>query len=51
MSLEGGFLFAVIDALESIIQFGVSVSKGPNEYTQYIDLWYSEDAEEKVGNF
>lgn len=48
MALEGGFLFAVVDYLESSIQFGLGISKGPNEYTQHIDLWYSEDAQEKV---
>ena len=46
--MEGGFLFAVVDYLEAGIQFGLGLSKGPNEYTQHIDLWYSEDAMEKV---
>ncbi|XP_067929692.1 collagen alpha-1(XVIII) chain-like isoform X2 [Watersipora subatra] len=41
-SLEGGFLFAVTDRLEAVIQLGVSLSKSENEYTQHIDLWYSE---------
>ena len=46
--MEGGFLFAVVDYLEAGIQFGLGLSKGLNEYTQHIDLWYSEDAMEKV---
>lgn len=41
-------MFAVVDTLESVIQFGLSISKGDNEYTQYIDLWYSENPSEKV---
>ena len=47
-TMEGGFLFAVVDYLEAGIQFGLGLSKGLNEYTQHIDLWYSEDAMEKV---
>lgn len=48
MSLRGGFLFAIVDHLESIIQFGLGISQAENEYTQHIDLWYSENPTEKV---
>lgn len=43
---EGGFLFAVMDALESVVEFGVSLSSGDNDYTQTIELWYTEQHEQ-----
>lgn len=43
---QGGFLFAVMDSLESVVEFGVSLSPGDNEYTQTIDLWYTEYQEQ-----
>jgi len=48
MTLEGGFLFAVVDSLETVVQLGLSISSGDNEYTQKINLWYSENLLENV---
>lgn len=48
---DGGFLFAVMDRLESVVEFGVSLSPGENEYTQSINLWYSESKEQVGNNF
>ena len=48
---DGGFLFAVMDRLESVIEFGVSLSPGENEYTQSIDLWYTENKEQVKYNY
>ena len=44
--IDGGFIFAVTDALESVVQFGVSLSAGVNSYTQTIELWYTEYTEQ-----
>ena len=49
--LEGGFIFAAMDRLESVIQFGVSLSAGVNDYTQTIQLWYTEYIERVSRNY
>jgi len=38
----------VMDSLESVVQFGLSISRGDNDYTQVIDLWYTQNVR-KVG--
>lgn len=44
--LQGGFIFAIMDKLESVVQFGVSLSAGDNPYTQTVDLWYTDNIEQ-----
>ena len=40
-----------MDRLESVVEFGVSLSPGENEYTQSIDLWYTENKEQVKYNY